>query len=197
VAMRIGIILAGGESRRFGSPKAFATFKDKPLYDYVVEALRPFVDHLVIVSHPNLVDRFSQDTRLQVVVDDERYIGRGPLAGLYTVMSRYEAETYYVLPCDTPLVSQALIKWLDLMGESHPYVNGVVPIVENRLQPLFGLYRKGCLPYLEELLASNSLKVKALIDQAHILCASVDSMLPDTLFFNVNTRDELSEVDKA
>jgi molybdenum cofactor guanylyltransferase len=195
VTKRMGIILAGGESRRFGRPKAFATFKNKPLYNYVVEALAPFTEEVVVVSHPTLVDRFLQDNRLKVVVDDERYIGKGPLAGLYTVISRFEADEYYVLPCDTPLVGQSLVQWLVEQGEIHPHVNGVVPFVQNRLQPLFGLYRKDCLPYLEKLLASNLLKVKSLVDQANILSVPVDSALPAALFYNVNTLAELIEIE--
>ena len=191
---RIGIMLAGGESRRFGRPKAFALFNNKPIYDYVVEALRPFTEQLVVVSHPTLVNRFSEDPRLRVLVDDERYIGRGPLAGLYTVMSQLDADEYYLFPCDTPLVEEALVHWLASQGEAHPAANGIVPIAQNRLQPLFGLYRKGCLSYIEDLLESNSLKVRALIDRANILSIPADT-LPATLFYNVNTLDELKEID--
>lgn len=195
MAKRIGILLAGGESRRFGQPKAFALFKGKPLYAHVFEALQPFMDQLVVVSHPTLVDRFLEDPRLHAVIrDDERYIGKGPLAGLYTVMAQEEADEFFLFPCDTPLVNCDLVQWLINLGETHPDSNGIVPVVGRRLQPLFGLYRKDCLPYLEDLLQSNLLKVKALIDLANLLKVPADD-LPSSLFVNVNTQDELNAIE--
>ncbi|HET6871551.1 MAG TPA: molybdenum cofactor guanylyltransferase [Sporolactobacillaceae bacterium] len=194
MVQRIGILLAGGESRRFGQPKAFALFKNKPFYAYVFEALRPFMDKLIVVSHPTLVDRFLEDPRLQVISDDDRYIGKGPLAGLYTVMAQEEADEFFLFPCDTPLVNSDLVQWLINLGETHPYSNGIVPVVGRRLQPLFGLYRKDCFPYLENFLQSNLLKVKALIDQANLLKVPADD-LPASLFVNVNTQDELKAIE--
>jgi molybdenum cofactor guanylyltransferase len=46
----VGAILAGGQSRRFGSDKALAHFQGKPLLDHVADALRPQVDALVVAG---------------------------------------------------------------------------------------------------------------------------------------------------
>lgn len=82
----VGAILAGGESRRFGSPKAFAKQNGVYFFQRAVEALCPSVEELYIVSHPTLVARFQQEASEKVIGDDEKYRGQGPLAGIYTVM---------------------------------------------------------------------------------------------------------------
>jgi molybdenum cofactor guanylyltransferase len=72
--MRIlGAILAGGQSRRFGSDKAEALVEGKALLDHVADALRPQCAELVVAGRtwPGLV-----------MVADLPETGLGPLGGL-------------------------------------------------------------------------------------------------------------------
>jgi molybdenum cofactor guanylyltransferase len=69
----LGAILAGGQSRRFGSDKAEALFERKPLLEHVADALTPQVDALVVVGRkwPGFAS-----------VSDYPEPGLGPLGGL-------------------------------------------------------------------------------------------------------------------
>jgi molybdopterin-guanine dinucleotide biosynthesis protein A len=69
----LGAILAGGQSRRFGSDKAEALFQGKALLDHVADGLRPQVEALVVAGRewPGLV-----------AVPDWPAAGLGPLGGL-------------------------------------------------------------------------------------------------------------------
>lgn len=72
--MRIlGAILAGGQSRRFGSDKAEALFQSKALLDHVADALRPQCSELVIAGRT-----WPGETS----VADIPKADLGPLAGL-------------------------------------------------------------------------------------------------------------------
>src|SRR5699024_5684787 len=95
-----GVLLAGGASRRYGEPKAFATYQGKSFYQWALEALQPYTDHIIIVSHPDLYDRFVKDASCNVVQDDPRFQGLGPLAGIYSAMKAMAADWYCVLACD-------------------------------------------------------------------------------------------------
>ncbi len=69
----LGAILAGGQSRRFGSDKALANMDGKPMLARAIEALRPQVDQMAICGRtwpglPSIGDR--PEGRI------------GPLAGL-------------------------------------------------------------------------------------------------------------------
>lgn len=106
----VGIVLAGGLSSRFGSPKAFGEIDDKFFYEYVVDAMKPYCEDVVIVTRPELVERFSSG--LRVVTDVEHYAGLGPLAGIYTGMEVCPALRYLVLPCDMPFLTTDVIEQL-------------------------------------------------------------------------------------
>ncbi|MEY3659058.1 MAG: hypothetical protein RL425_1819, partial [Pseudomonadota bacterium] len=70
---RLGLILAGGQSTRFGSDKAAALYQGRPLIDHVADALRPHVDALAVAGRdwPDLIR-----------IEDAPEPGLGPLGGL-------------------------------------------------------------------------------------------------------------------
>jgi molybdenum cofactor guanylyltransferase len=69
----LGAILAGGQSRRFGSDKAVAMLDGKALLDHVAHALRPQVGALIVAGR----DWPGLDS-----VSDVPEAGLGPLGGL-------------------------------------------------------------------------------------------------------------------
>ena len=92
---RLGAILAGGQSTRFGSDKASAMFDGRALIDHVIAALAPQVDALVVVGHD-----WPGHTR----IDDLPVAGLGPLGGLAGAMGHALLngfDTVLVAPCDT------------------------------------------------------------------------------------------------
>lgn len=193
---RVGVILSGGQSRRFGRPKAFAEHLGIPLYEHVKQALQPFVEQVLIISQPELTERFKQDPDVFVLEDVDPYKGKGPLAGIYTAMTTVIADDYLVFPCDVPLVNEGYIQWLLKKAERHSEANGIVPVAENRLHPLMGLYRKNVYPFLNELLDKNQLRVKDLVDAAHVLSVKVDEEVDHRAFFNINTKDQLKALNQ-
>lgn len=69
----LGAVLAGGQSRRFGSDKALATIGDTRLIEHVIAALTPQVDALVLCGRawPGVA-----------TIPDRPEPGLGPLGGL-------------------------------------------------------------------------------------------------------------------
>ena len=69
----LGLILAGGQSSRFGSDKAAALHQGRPLIDHVANALRPHVDALAVAGRdwPDLIR-----------IEDAPQPGLGPLGGV-------------------------------------------------------------------------------------------------------------------
>lgn len=90
--MRIlGAILAGGQSRRFGSDKALAEYQGHRLIDHVTDALQPQVDSLICVG------RASAEGEL---VTDLPRPGLGPLGGLAGALDHARRHGYdAVLTC--------------------------------------------------------------------------------------------------
>ena len=107
----IAIILAGGQSSRFGSPKAFATIEGEVFYKKIIKTLNQtnVFERIVISTNETLKDSFDYSV---VVVDEPVYANNGPLSGIYSVMESYDTECYFVIACDTPMVSEKSISYL-------------------------------------------------------------------------------------
>lgn len=107
----IGVVLAGGQSRRMGAAvKALVEFNGKALIERVIERLRPQVDQLVLNVNevPERFERFG----LPLVADfaagpGEDYLG--PLAGVaaglrWARRHRPDCGRLVTVPCDMPLL---------------------------------------------------------------------------------------------
>lgn len=93
-ARRLGAIIAGGQSQRFGSDKAMAMIDGRPMIDHVIAALRPQVDELVICGRawPGLSS-----------LADYPVQGFGPLGGLCAALdhaARGDFEAVLTAPVD-------------------------------------------------------------------------------------------------
>ncbi|AHE52098.1 molybdenum cofactor guanylyltransferase [Sphingomonas sanxanigenens] len=88
---RLGVVLAGGRSSRFGSDKALARFEGRTLLDHALAALRPHVDAVAVVGRaagdvPGIADWPAPDL--------------GPLGGLCGALRHAAAEGHdAVLSC--------------------------------------------------------------------------------------------------
>jgi molybdopterin-guanine dinucleotide biosynthesis protein A len=181
----IGVMIAGGESRRFGRPKAFEMYKNKMFFEYGMEALLPFTDRQLIVTNTQLEKQFLMQTEIPVTTDRESFAGKGPLAGLYTAMTEVNGSWYAVLPADVPLIEAGVIK--TLISKSQEGVQAVIPVAGERIQPLIGVYHYSLKPVLHKLLESDQLKMKALLDQVNTVYVNFADERP---FVNINRQSD-------
>jgi molybdenum cofactor guanylyltransferase len=187
---RLGVVLSGGLSRRFGEPKAFSLFKGKAMYQWALQAIHPLVDETIIVSHPTLVHRFKQETSETIYEDEENYLGLGPLAGIYTGMLKQSATWYYVLPCDTPLITCDVFFLLEKHLKEND-VLGIIPMYGGRLQPLISIFHRDLLPTIKNLLDQGLLRMTDLTHRASIKKIELNEYYTDNPFININTKLEL------
>lgn len=137
--MRIlGAVLGGGQSSRFGSDKALASHRDRPLIDHALDALRPHVDGLVVVG---------RDWKDVARVVDLPEPGLGPLGGLLGVLSHAEAHGFdAVLSCGC-----------DTLGLTAEHIAALrpAPAVLDAL-PIVGLWPVGARAILADWLSGNN-----------------------------------------
>ncbi|WP_347549604.1 molybdenum cofactor guanylyltransferase [Pseudalkalibacillus hwajinpoensis] len=184
-----GILLAGGESRRFGSPKAFATYKGEPFYRIILNQLDSIVDRSVIVSKQELIGKFQQVSSypVNVITDNESYCGMGPLAGIYSAMKSLDADYYITVACDMPLVTSDIFAFLVDKAKRHDA--SVVPVVDGRVQPLCAIYHASCKPTIEANLKAGRKRMSDFLKDCEIHYApfGVDHK---QWFMNINTSDD-------
>lgn len=106
------VILAGGQGRRMGGvDKGLIDYQGRPLIEWVLAALAPQVDEIVISANRNL-ERYAAYGRR--VLPDTLPDFQGPLAGVLAALKAVTADWLLVVPCDTPLLPADLA--LRLLG---------------------------------------------------------------------------------
>ncbi len=189
------IVLAGGESWRFGSPKALALWRGKRLIDHLVERLRRFADTTVIVTNPLPGGPPWPGDK---VLYDDRSLPAGPLRGIVRGLPECTAEWAWVVATDTPLVS------IDLLGalrrEARAGDVAVTPLWDGVRQPLVACWETAAAPQLAELLRAGEHSPGAALDRLGCRtfplerCRQIDPT--GMSFFNVNTPRDLEELDR-
>lgn len=181
----VGIVLAGGASRRFGSPKAFANLGDKAFYQLSIEALHTFTDSIVIVTNEQLENRFTDKKGIQLITDINKYAGKGPLAGLYSAMWHQQAEWYATVPVDVPFIDSAT--YMKLLKNREAGKEVIVPVSNGKLQPLIALYHYSLKARIKNLLESDRLAMRDLFQVSEMKYVDFTDEKP---FININRLED-------
>ena len=155
------IVLAGGNSRRMGSPKATLRFGDTSLVGAAVDALRPVFRQVLVVTR----DRNSLTGLDAEILEDERPL-HGPLVGVARGLAHSNAPWCFVAACDMPYLQAEVIR------EMAAYLidcDAVVPEDNGRLQTLHAFYSTGCLSIAEDLLEQGITSMNALVSRCRVI----------------------------
>jgi molybdopterin-guanine dinucleotide biosynthesis protein A len=163
-----GILLVGGESRRFGSPKALAGFRGETLAERAWRTLGEACDERIAVG------KHGDGLELPFPVIDDDAAERAPAYGLLAGLRAASYDLCVALPVDCPLITAAALREL---AEAK-----AVP----QTGPLPGAYERTVIPELESRIASGRLSLRGL--NARIV------ELDEQLLVNVNTPDDLRRV---
>ncbi|WP_186576400.1 molybdenum cofactor guanylyltransferase [Aquibacillus kalidii] len=185
----VGVLIAGGESRRFGSPKAFATRKGLPFYHYSKQALEVVSDEVIIVTSNLLKNSFERDQdSAHIICDCSEFSGDGPLAGIYTAMQEVQSEWYMVLPIDIPFIDSLVMK--EIVANRHGLCEAVIPLVNGRTQPLIALYHYSVKEKIEKQLVENKKSLKQLLEHLKVNYIEIED---EKSFVNINTKDDFGK----
>ena len=136
------IILVGGRSSRMGRPKPWLDLDGQSLLARVVEQVRTWSTEIVLVATPGQALPSLVGVAPLVVHDDRP--GAGPLPALAIGLESVRASWALLLGCDAPLVHPSVVAHLAAARRAD--VDAVVPIWDDRPQPLLALYRRVLAP---------------------------------------------------
>jgi molybdopterin-guanine dinucleotide biosynthesis protein A len=192
-----GLVLAGGKSSRFGSDKASAPLAGRPMLQWVVSALETVCESLVIVRARGQVLPELQSS-VPVVVVEDRYEAKGPLAGLVTGLAAVAQPLSFAISCDAPLLRPALVTFLAGIAGDHDIV---CPYVEGFPQPLAAIYRPAtCLPVFRDCVERDQLKITAAFGPLRTSIVreeAIRAIDPDLRSFrNANRPDAIVELER-
>lgn len=179
----VGILLAGGRSRRFGSPKAFATWKNQFFYQLAYAALDKVCDDVVIITREELLPLFPKN--LSILVDDHRFTGEGPLAGIFTGMNNIKADQFLVLPCDMPFITREELKRLML----YPSTGDIKAVKQGEIfHPLVSIWSGSLKEKIYQSLMSKNFSVMQFMSTVSTKWILADQISdnPASVFQNIN-----------
>lgn len=181
-----GVVLVGGQSHRFGSPKALFAVNNKPMARVVAEIMRlANIEEVFVVGDSQIT---ADAIGLTFVADS--YPGQGPLGGLITALRAVSTGILCVLPCDVPRISAnriaVLIKVLIDIDETDLAI-----LMTDREHWLCSSWRVStCLPVLEKCFAEGERAIHRAVGSLSIerVPATKAEML------NVNTLQQAREI---
>lgn len=192
-------ILIGGNSSRFGSPKALIAIDGEPLLDRTSNTIDTAIPNTKITLVSSGPDQFlGLPNNLPFIFD--LYQGRGPLGGLHAALAYAESEWAFIVACDYPFITADLISYLEAHVADD--VDAVVPIQpDGRGQPLCAFYRvKPCLEMVESILDRQrpTPPLRAILEDinTHYIPFNEIENLPDSerFFVNLNTPEDLERL---
>lgn len=182
----IGVLLAGGQSKRFGSPKMFAKRNGVTFFTYSLQALAPFVAKTCIVTLPSERKAFLHlDQNVKIITDLEAFQSQGPLVGILSAMVSEQADWYLVVPTDTPFIEKSIIN--ELLDNREDGKQAIIPNVNGHMQPLIGLYHQSVQTVILHLLVNEQRSVFNLLNQITVKECKFDDDRP---FLNINRRSD-------
>ena len=172
------MLLVGGASTRFGSPKALAEVDGETLAERGWRVLGELCQERLAVG------KLSDGLELPFPVVDDGSDVRASLAGLVAALRAASYEPAVVLPVDCPLVTAELL--VSLADACAAGIDAALP----QTGPLPGAYRRSALPILERALTSGRLSIRDALRESTVETVECDPRL----LVNVNTPGELEQL---
>jgi molybdenum cofactor guanylyltransferase len=188
----IGTILAGGQARRLGGvDKGLAEVAGRPMIEWIIDALAPQVDGLIINANRN-AERYA--TYGFPVVADGLPNYQGPLAGFAAAMDYVGAGgAILTVPCDSPIPPADLEARLSAALERADAELAVAHDGE-RLQPVYALIPVALRDSLGAFLASGERKIDIWYARHRMAIADFSDCRDH--FVNLNRPDDLERVER-
>jgi molybdopterin-guanine dinucleotide biosynthesis protein A len=173
-----GIVLVGGASRRFGSPKALARLGEETLAERAWRVVGLACEERVAVG------KAADELPLPFPLLDDGVDVQAPLAGIVAGLRAASNDVSVVLPVDAPEVTPELLRAL---------ADACADAAVTQTGPLPAAFHKRALPVLERRLAARDLPVRAALDELDVRLVHADP----NLLANVNTPDDLRRLEQG
>ena len=174
-----------------GRNKAFLEINGRRIIDRTKDLFLEIFDEVLVVTNSPLE---YADLGLRVVAD--LIPDKGSLGGVYTGLFHASHARAFVAACDMPFLRRSLI---DHLLKLSPKFDIVIPRTDDGLQPLHAVYSQNCLPFMEELLSRDNLKIIDFFQRVNVREVLTEEILPYDpdlkAFLNVNTPEDLRKIE--
>lgn len=185
-------IVAGGQSSRMGTDKAFVEIAGRPLIAHLLDRIADLgqAETILIANHS------AAYAHLGLSIFPDVLPGKGSLGGIYTALHASRSPYTLALACDMPFVSPTLLRHLIGLAAGDAF-DVIVPTVAGYPQGLHALYGRACLDPIRTRLDADRLKVIGFYPDVRVRAvdeAEYGPLDPEGYaLFNVNTPEDLAQ----
>lgn len=183
-----GVVLAGGKSTRMGQDKALLHYKGKTLIEHIIARLRPYCDEVLVSTNEH--DRYGF-LGVPLLIDKNKDCG--PLGGLEAALAA-SADLCFVVPCDLPFFSGAIIPFL---AAEISKTDACIPTLGGYYEPLVALYDHAILPVVQDALRKKQYRVRVFFDEIKVTFVPEEKIYArhlENVFCNVNTLEDYENI---
>ena len=193
----LAVVLAGGQSKRFGEDKNQAKLGNLTLLEHVLTKVRKKFEKVLIVSNQNLNLKMLNSI---TIIQDCIQGNLGPLVGVLSAMkwikkNNKQYQWIATFPSDTPFFDTSIIEKYKSRINLNESLLYFVRSNQKR-HNIFGLWSVKLMDTLEnDLINNNFRKVEEWADKIGVetINVKIDKFDP---FFNINTKTDLKEAEK-
>ncbi len=185
-------MLAGGSSRRLGQDKAFLEVGGLTLVERAVRTLQALGLEVRVVCGSE-----GQAGLIKCPAILDRIPGRGPVMGICSALRHSDHRNNCFHSCDMPLVPSELLRKLWTLKSGFDVV--VPTDLEDRIQPLCGIYSRKCLEVLEKQLSRDVLSILDILKSGRLKVKTVpgqDLNVDSHTFLNINDQASFRELEE-
>ena len=187
----LGVVLAGGKSKRFGEDKSQVILDGKILINYILSEIVDIFNEILIVANGEI--KFLQSKKISKIEDFQKDLG--PLGGVLSAMKwiKKNSKNYQwvsTFPSDTPFFKKEL---LQSFFEKIDFNESKLFFIKsnNTRHNIFGLWSVDLLSQLEEdLIKKGDRKVELWANSIGVKNIEMQFENIDP-FFNINTKEDL------
>jgi molybdopterin-guanine dinucleotide biosynthesis protein A len=183
------VIIAGGKNSRIGGEnKSWLSIDNQTIFERQLAILKPIFNTIfVVTNHP--------ETYSEIKSTKDIYQNAGPLAGIHAALRVAETPTVFVFSCDMPFLSSALINQMLEQFFTNP-CEILVPMHDNKMEPLHAIYHKSTLPKIETMLNNEIYRIRALFPISDMRYFNVSLNIDyEDAFFNINNPLDLQNAE--
>lgn len=184
------MILAGGENRRFLFHKGLAEIHGKKIIEIISDILRKYFKRVWIST--NSPEKYFY---LGLPMVGDILNARGPLTGIFSVLSCAGVPEIFVAACDMPFISDDVV---NLIKRNYRGQDAVIPVYNGNPQPLLGIYSNTIKDVIEKRIIFESRAMRDLLNAIDVYYIREEEVLkidPEgKSFTNVNTREDLRQI---
>ena len=193
----LAVVLAGGQSKRFGEDKNQVKLGNITLLEHVLAKVTNKFEKILIISNQNLNLKMLNSI---TIIPDCIQGNLGPLVGVLTAMkwikkNNKQYQWIATFPSDTPFFDTSIIEKYKSRINLNESLLYFVRSNQKR-HNIFGLWSVKLMDILEnDLINNNFRKVEKWADKIGVktINVKIDKFDP---FFNINTKTDLEEAEK-